>query len=107
MKIGILGSGEVARSLGNAFLALGHDVMLGARRADNTAACQWAKAADPSAKTGTFEQAAQHATQSGCYRSNQWPTHGGAATPKLQGAAPGPCGPDHGQGGRDLAGSRG
>src|SRR5579872_6334127 len=60
MKIGILGSGEVARSLGNAFLALGHDVMLGARRADNTAACQWVKAPGRSGKAGTFEQAARH-----------------------------------------------
>jgi predicted dinucleotide-binding enzyme len=60
MKVGILGSGEVARSLGNAFLALGHDVMLGARRADNTPASQWAKGAGPSAKAGTFGQAAQH-----------------------------------------------
>ena len=60
MKIGILGSGEVARSLGNAFLALGHDVMLGARRPDNTAASQWEKAAGPAAKAGTFEQAVRH-----------------------------------------------
>lgn len=60
MKVGILGSGEVGRSLGNAFLALGHDVMLGARREDNTAACQWAKAAGPSGKVGTFERAARH-----------------------------------------------
>jgi hypothetical protein len=60
MKIGILGTGEVARSLGNAFLALGHEVMLGARSADNAAAAQWAKAAGPSGKAATFEQAAQH-----------------------------------------------
>jgi predicted dinucleotide-binding enzyme len=58
MKVGILGSGEVAQSLANGFLALGHEVMLGSRKSGNPAASQWTKAAGPKGKAGTFEQAA-------------------------------------------------
>lgn len=58
MKIGILGSTDVAQSLANGFLALGHEVMLGSRQARNPKAAQWAKAARTQASAGTFEQAA-------------------------------------------------
>ena len=58
MKVGILGSTQVAQSLANGFLALGHEVMLGSRQSGNPASSQWAKGAGPKAKTGTFEQAA-------------------------------------------------
>jgi predicted dinucleotide-binding enzyme len=58
MKVGILGSGEVAQSLANGFLTLGNEVMLGSRETGNPAASQWAKSAGPKGKAGTFEQAA-------------------------------------------------
>jgi 8-hydroxy-5-deazaflavin:NADPH oxidoreductase len=58
MKVGILGSGEVAQSLANGFLALGHEVMLGSRESGSPAASQWTKGADPKGKAGSFEQAA-------------------------------------------------
>lgn len=58
MKVGILGSKEVAQSLGSGFLALGHEVMLGSRAPGNSAASEWAKGAGPKAKAGTFVQAA-------------------------------------------------
>ena len=41
MRIGILGSGGVARTLGTGFVRLGHDVMLGSRTADNPNATLW------------------------------------------------------------------
>lgn len=59
MKIGILGTGTVARSLGNAFIALGMEVIMGARNAANTAAAQWVQSAGAKGGAGTFEQAAR------------------------------------------------
>jgi predicted dinucleotide-binding enzyme len=41
MRIGILGSGGVARTIGAGFVRLGHEVMLGTRTADNPNATQW------------------------------------------------------------------
>lgn len=58
MKIGILGTGEVGRALANGFLALGHEVRMGSRTADNENALNWAKEAQAGASTGTFEDAA-------------------------------------------------
>lgn len=58
MKIGVLGTGDVGKALGNAFLALGHDVMMGARSAGNDKALEWAKAGGARASTGTFADAA-------------------------------------------------
>ena len=59
MKIGILGSGDVARTLGSGFLATGHDVKLGARKAGNPKLVEWAKQGGPHASQGTFSDAAQ------------------------------------------------
>lgn len=59
MKIGVLGTGDVGRALGNAFLKLGHEVMMGARQTPHAKAQDWAKAAGPHAKTGTFADAAR------------------------------------------------
>ncbi len=58
MKIGIIGSGIVGRVLGNAFLAEGHEVMLGTR---NTAKEDVVKFQNdnPKATTGSFEAAAK------------------------------------------------
>jgi predicted dinucleotide-binding enzyme len=55
MKIGVLGSGEVAKVLASGFLKHGHEVTLGSRTADKLAG--WA-AQNPAGKTGTFADAA-------------------------------------------------
>lgn len=58
MKIGILGTGDVAQSLGKGFAALGHDVKMGSRSATNEKALGWAKSVGPKASVGTFADAA-------------------------------------------------
>jgi len=57
MKIGILGTGDVGRALGNAFIALGHEVMMGSRDAHNEKAVAWASTSGINASTGTFADA--------------------------------------------------
>jgi len=54
MKVGVLGSGQVAKVLAKAFLELGHDVMLGSREASKVAG--WSDHA--SASAGTFAETA-------------------------------------------------
>jgi predicted dinucleotide-binding enzyme len=63
MKIGILGTGDVGRTLANAFLATGHQVMMGSREAANEKALAWAKEAGAGsvASVGTFADAAKFA----------------------------------------------
>jgi 8-hydroxy-5-deazaflavin:NADPH oxidoreductase len=63
MTIGILGTGEVGKTLANAFLATGHQVMMGSREAANEKALAWAKTAGgvSKASTGTFADAAKFA----------------------------------------------
>lgn len=56
MKIGILGSGGVAQTLGNGFLANGHQVMLGTR--DTSKLSDWHAQAGERAKVGSFADAA-------------------------------------------------
>lgn len=58
MNVGILGTGDVGRALGNAFLTLGHDVKMGARAAGGEKAVTWVKSAGPKASEGTFAEAA-------------------------------------------------
>jgi predicted dinucleotide-binding enzyme len=58
MKIGILGTGDVGKALGNGFLALGHEVKMGAREANNAKAAAWVKEAGARASAGTFAEAA-------------------------------------------------
>jgi 8-hydroxy-5-deazaflavin:NADPH oxidoreductase len=55
MKIGVLGSGDVARTLASGFLKHGQQVTLGSRTPDKLA--DWA-AKNSSGKTGTFAEAA-------------------------------------------------
>ncbi|MGA2537190.1 MAG: NAD(P)-binding domain-containing protein [Terracidiphilus sp.] len=55
MKIGVLGSGVVAKVLASGFLKHGHSVTLGSRTPDKLE--DW-KAENPSGLTGTFSQAA-------------------------------------------------
>jgi predicted dinucleotide-binding enzyme len=59
MKIGILGTGDVGRALGVGFLALGHEVKMGGREANNEKAVAWAKSAGPKASAGSFADAAR------------------------------------------------
>ena len=56
MKIGIIGSGDVARTLGGGFLKHGHDVTMGTR--DTAKLADWAKQ-NPKAKLGSFADAAK------------------------------------------------
>jgi predicted dinucleotide-binding enzyme len=58
MKIAVLGTGDVGRALGKAFLALGHEVKMGAREAGNEKAAAWVKESGPKASAGTFAEAA-------------------------------------------------
>ncbi|MFJ7336451.1 NADPH-dependent F420 reductase [Streptomyces sp. NPDC101110] len=59
MRYAVLGTGQVGRTLGGRLVELGHEVRLGSRTPDNTAAVQWAAAAGPRAGAGTFAQAAE------------------------------------------------
>jgi predicted dinucleotide-binding enzyme len=58
MKIGILGSGEVAKTLGAGFKKHGHDVMLGSR--DPSRLADWVKE-NPGTHAGTFSEVARFA----------------------------------------------
>ena len=55
MKVGILGSGQVAQTLGTGFLAHGHEVTLGTRDASRLE--EWA-AQNPGGRVGSFSDAA-------------------------------------------------
>jgi predicted dinucleotide-binding enzyme len=58
MKIGILGSGDVARTLGGGFLKHGHEVTMGTRTPAKLA--DWGKQ-NPKGRIGSFAEAAQSA----------------------------------------------
>jgi predicted dinucleotide-binding enzyme len=57
LKVGILGTGDVGKALGKAFIALGHEVKMGSRDAHNEKAVAWASTAGINASSGTFEDA--------------------------------------------------
>jgi predicted dinucleotide-binding enzyme len=56
MKVGVLGSGDVAKALAAGFLKHGHEVMLGTRTASKLA--DWAKQ-NPKGKVGSFADTAR------------------------------------------------
>lgn len=58
MKIGIFGTGMVGTTIANKLIALGHQVKLGAREANNEKAASWAQKAGAGASHGTFADAA-------------------------------------------------
>jgi len=60
MKIGIIGSGDVGRTLGAAFIKEGHQVMLGTRDISKAPVVNW-KNEHPGSLTGTFDTAAAFA----------------------------------------------
>jgi predicted dinucleotide-binding enzyme len=59
VNIGILGTGDVGRSLGKGFVALGHKVLMGARKAGNEKALAFVAEAGPNATQGSFADAAR------------------------------------------------
>jgi predicted dinucleotide-binding enzyme len=58
MKIAVLGTGVVGRTLAGKLVESGHDVVLGSRSATNEAAVAWATEAGPRARAATFFDAA-------------------------------------------------
>lgn len=60
MKIGILGTGVVGRTLGAALVAAGHEVRLGSRAPGHEGAAAWVGSTGPGASQGTFADAADH-----------------------------------------------
>lgn len=58
MRIGVLGTGNVGRTLASALLSSGHEVRLGSRTAGNEAAVAWAEETGGPASEGTFADAA-------------------------------------------------
>lgn len=61
MKIGIIGSGEVARSLGDGLVGLGHDVMIGTRDTSRKELKSWHKKHDKHKFLGSTTEAANFA----------------------------------------------
>ncbi len=60
MKIGILGTGIVGCTIGTKLVALGHEVMMGSRTANNLSASEWvANTPGGNAHAGTFGDAAR------------------------------------------------
>ena len=58
MRIGVLGTGVVGRTLASKLVSLGHEVMMGSRRAGNEAAAAWAEENGQLADEGSFAEAA-------------------------------------------------
>ena len=57
MRVGILGSSDVAKSVAHGFLSEGHEVMLGSREPEKLAT--WVRDNGMSAHTGTFSETAK------------------------------------------------
>jgi predicted dinucleotide-binding enzyme len=58
MRIGVLGTGMVGRTIASKLVSLGHDVKMGSRTPDNEAAAEWVASAGAGASQGTFADAA-------------------------------------------------
>src|SRR5919108_1423988 len=58
MRIGVLGTGTVGRTLASKLVALGHEVMMGSRQAGNETAVAWEKEMGQLADEGNFAEAA-------------------------------------------------
>jgi 8-hydroxy-5-deazaflavin:NADPH oxidoreductase len=61
MRIAVLGTGTVGRTIGTKLVELGHEVTMGSRTADNEHARDWVSAAGAGAAQATFEEAASGA----------------------------------------------
>jgi 8-hydroxy-5-deazaflavin:NADPH oxidoreductase len=60
MRVGVLGTGMVGKTLASKLAQLGHEVTMGSRSADNQEAFAWAGDAGEGAAHGTFADAAAH-----------------------------------------------
>jgi predicted dinucleotide-binding enzyme len=60
MRIGILGTGTVGKTLGTKLAELGHEVRMGSRTAGGEKAKAWVKEAGGKSSEGTFADAAMH-----------------------------------------------
>lgn len=60
MKIGVLGTGMVGKSIASKLVELGHEVRMGSRSATSEAGAAWAADAGANASFGTFSDAAYH-----------------------------------------------
>jgi 8-hydroxy-5-deazaflavin:NADPH oxidoreductase len=60
LKVGILGSGDVARTLGRGFASHGNSVKLGSRTPDSENLKVWRKEAQGETSTGTFAETASY-----------------------------------------------
>jgi 8-hydroxy-5-deazaflavin:NADPH oxidoreductase len=58
MKIGVLGTGMVGQAIASKLAALGHQVMMGSRTANNDKAQAWARKIGSRGQVGTFADAA-------------------------------------------------
>lgn len=58
MKIAVLGTGMVGQQIARKLVALGHEVMMGSRTADNEKAAAFVEEAGAGARAGTFADAA-------------------------------------------------
>ena len=58
MRYGVLGTGDVAKTIADKLLELDHEVMMGARSTTNEKAILWADAHGERATCGTFDEAA-------------------------------------------------
>jgi 8-hydroxy-5-deazaflavin:NADPH oxidoreductase len=58
MKISVLGTGLVGETIASKLVALGHEVKMGSRSANNEKASAWVKKAGAKASQGTFADAA-------------------------------------------------
>lgn len=61
MRIAVLGTGLVGRTIATGLVAAGHEVRLGSRTPDNAAASAWAREVGEGATHGTFADAAAFA----------------------------------------------
>ena len=59
MKYGVLGTGDVARTIANKLIKSGHEVMMGSRSENNPAAVLWAEQNGERALYGTFADTAK------------------------------------------------
>jgi 8-hydroxy-5-deazaflavin:NADPH oxidoreductase len=59
VRIGVLGTGTVGRTLGSKLLEVGHEVRMGSREAGKDVAVEWVESAGENASEGTFADAAE------------------------------------------------
>ncbi|WP_284979761.1 NAD(P)-binding domain-containing protein [Arthrobacter sp. fls2-241-R2A-200] len=60
MKIAVLGTGMVGRTLGSALVSLGHEVFMGSRESGNPTGVEWAARSGALARAGSFSEAASN-----------------------------------------------